>query len=131
MNISIKDDDRKLHREAELDLAYALKQREELKLEIKRYEADLAYKYPVYKLLKDADAGRRGVDYQRLLSAAENSGAYKSREWFSLYLAIARQNVWQEVAALICIHENGYHDFINMNNNGAGDLVCKHCGSML
>ncbi len=128
MNLRIKDKNSKINMDVRLDLEYALQQCEQLKIEINQHENDLAYKYPVYKLLNEADAGRKVTDYKRLLSAAENSGAYKSLEWFSLYLAIARKDVWHEVATLICMQNNRCHDFITINNNGASETVCRHCG---
>jgi len=128
VNLKIDEAPFNLKDEAKLDLEYALRQCEELKLEINQLEDELAYKYPVYKLLKEADAGRKVIDYNKLFAAAENSGAYKSLEWFSLYLSLARQDVWHEVATLICVRKYGSHDFIKTNNEEDDGMVCRYCG---
>lgn len=65
---------------------------------------------------------------EELMAAAENSGAFSSREWLALYQAMARRDVWAEISALLCEEQNGEHEFAA---NPAGDekgLSCKHCG---
>lgn len=113
-----------------LNLDYALQRRRQLQEEITDRERILCRRFPLYRLwLK----GNRCSDEELLLAAAENSGAFKSREWFAMYLAIARRDVWSEVAALLCEEEYDEHEFVASpaQNGGEAGQICKHCGLLL
>ena len=113
-----------------LTLDFALEQQRQLKRDIDRREKIIRYRYPLYSDWRDAN-GESGKDSgEDFFSAAVKSGAFRSYEWLSMYMAIARLNVWGKIASLLCEEKYGEHDFTTeaeLSGKECGP-ICKRCG---